>query len=106
VSKLSKENRDLINKLRTLNESIDLLIKVTAVSVGKETIFKDKKELGDKIEALDGLNLPDKIIALLVGSTPDSVKSLRSKKKAKLKKTVQIKPKEEEVEKNDEQKAV
>jgi PDZ domain-containing secreted protein len=97
VSKLSKENRDLINQLKTLNENIDLLTKVTAISVGKETIFKGKKELGDKIEALNGLNLPDKIIALLVGSTPDSVKSLRSKKKARTRKIVQTEPKQEEV---------
>ena len=99
---MSKQNRDLINQLKTLNENMDLLTKVTAISVGKETIFKDKKELGDKIEALDGLDLPDKIIALLVGSTPDSVKSLRSKKKAKLKKAVETEHKEGEVEKNDE----
>lgn len=96
---MSKENRDLINQLKTLNENIDLLTKVTAISVGKETIFKGKKELGDKIEALNGLNLPDKIIALLVGSTPDSVKSLRSKKKAKAKKIVPTAPEQEGVKK-------
>ena len=86
MAKLSKENIDLINQLKALNENIDLLTKVTAISVGKETIFKGKENLWDKIEALEGLDLPDKITALLIGSTPGSVKSLRSQKKSKLKK--------------------
>lgn len=98
MSKLSKETKELIKQLKVLNENIDLLTKVTAINVGKETIFEGKEEKEDKIEALGRLGLPDKIIALLIGSTPDSVKSLRSKKKAKLKKAVQIKPKEEKVE--------
>jgi hypothetical protein len=78
---LSKDSKDLISQLKALNENIDLLIKVTAISVGKETIFKGMKELGDKIDSLDVFDLPDKIIAMLVGSTPDSVRTLRSKMK-------------------------
>jgi hypothetical protein len=78
---LSKDNKNLTNQLKTLNENIDLLIKVTAISVGKETIFKGMKDLGDKILSLDEFDLPDKIIAMLVGSTPESVRSLRSKMK-------------------------
>jgi CRP-like cAMP-binding protein len=77
----SRGNRDLSNQLKTLNESIDLLTKVTAISVGKDTIFKSARELSDKIEYLDMFDLPDKTIAMLVGSTPDSVKTLRSKMK-------------------------
>lgn len=102
VAELNKESKDLINQLKVLNENIDLLTKVTAISVGKETIFKGKKEMGDKVDALDGFDLPDRIIAMLVGSTPDSVKSLRSRKKTRMKKT---EPKQA-VEKHDEQKAV
>lgn len=102
VAELNKESKDLINQLKALNENIDLLTKVTAISVGKETIFKGKKEMGDKVDALDGFDLPDRIIAMLVGSTPDSVKSLRSRKKTRMKKT---EPKQA-VEKHDEQKAV
>lgn len=96
---MSKENRDLINQLKALNENIDLLTKVTAISVGKEGIFKGKKEMGDKVDALDGFDLSDKIIAMLVGSTPDSVKSARSKKKkakAKLVKAELPQPQEAE----------
>jgi hypothetical protein len=78
---MSKDSKNLINQLKALNENIDLLIKVTAISVGKETIFRGMKDLGDKIDSLDGFDLPDKIIAMLVGSTPDSVRTLRSKMK-------------------------
>lgn len=102
MAELNKESKDLINQLKALNENIDILTKVTAISVGKETIFKDKKEMGDKVDALDGFDLPDRIIAMLVGSTPDSVKSLRSRKKTRMK---QPEPKQA-VEKHDEQKAV
>jgi PDZ domain-containing secreted protein len=97
VRELSKENKDLINQLKALNENIDLLTRVTAISVGKETIFKGKKEMGDKVDALDGFDLPDRIIAMLVGSTEGSVASLRSQKKAKEKKIVQSAPEQEEV---------
>ena len=85
VRKLSRENKDLINRLKTLNENIDLLTKVIAISVGKEAIFKSKKDAGDKIDALDEYGLPDKIIAMLIGSTEGSVSSTRSQKKAKAK---------------------
>jgi len=97
VGELSKEDKDLINHLKTLNENIDLLTKVTAISVGKETIFKGKKEAGDKIDALDEYDLPDRIIAMLIGSTEGSVKSTRSQKKAKSKtKLAQAEPQSKE----------
>ena len=90
--RMSKETKDLINQLKALNEDIDLLTKVTAISVGKETIFKGMKELGDKVHALDVYDLPDKIIAMLVGSTPDSVKTARNQKKKAKNKPVQVEP--------------
>ena len=96
VSKLSKDNKELIKQLKTLNKNIDLLTKVTAISVGKDAIFEGMEEKEDKVEALKGLDLPDRIIALLIGSTPDSVKSLRSAKKTRLKKA-QAQPTKEEV---------
>ena len=99
MRELSKENRDLINKLKTLNENVDLLTKVTAISVGKETIFKGMKELGDKVHALDVYDLPDKIIAMLVGSTPDSVKTARSQKKKTQTKPSKAEPQPQEAEK-------
>jgi hypothetical protein len=85
---MSKETKELTNQIKALNKNVDLLMKVTAISVGKETIFKGMEELGDKVHALDVYGLPDKIIAMLVGSTPDSVKTARSQKKKGKKKPV------------------
>ena len=99
MRELSKESKDLINQLKTLNENIELLTKVTAISVGRETIFKGMKELGDKVDALDVFDLPDKIIAMLVGSTPDSVKTSRSKMKKAQTKPVKAEPQPQEAEK-------
>jgi hypothetical protein len=82
-----------------LNENIDLLTKVTAISVGKDTIFKGMKELGDKVHVLDVYDLPDKITAMLVGSTPDSVKTARSQKKKAKTKHSQAEPQPQEAEK-------
>ena len=82
----------MTDQLKALNENVDLLTKVTAISVGKETLFKGMKELGDKVHALDVYDLPDKIIAMLVGSTPDSVKTARSQKKKAKNKPVQAEP--------------
>lgn len=92
MGELSRENKDLIKQLKTLNENVDLLTKVTAISVGKDTIFKGMKELGDKVDALDVYDLPDKILAMLIGSTPDSVKTTRSQRKKAKTKPVQVEP--------------
>lgn len=82
---MSEESKELSKQLKALNDSIDLLTKVTAISVGKETIFKGKERKEQKLEVLDDLKLPDEIIALLIGSTPESVRTLRSKQKKKAK---------------------
>ncbi len=94
---MSQENRELSKQLKALNENIDLLTKVTAISIGKEAIFKSKKETGDRIDALDEYDLPDSIIAMLIGSTEGSVSSTRSQKKAKAKtKLAQAEPQPQE----------
>jgi hypothetical protein len=94
---LDKESKDLINQLKALNENIDLLTKVTAISVGKETIFKGMKELGDKVDSLDVFDLPDKTIAMLIGSTPDSVKTSRSRMRKAQTKLIQTETRSQEV---------
>jgi hypothetical protein len=82
---VSADTKKLISQLKELNENIDILTKVTAISIAKEEIFNGKTEKIDKIKALEGYDLPDRIIALVIGSTPDSVKTLRSKKKGVVK---------------------
>jgi hypothetical protein len=84
---LATNNKELINTLEKLNTSIDFLITVTALNLGKNNLFTGKETKQQQIEALEIYNLPDKIIALIIGSTPDSVKSLRSSYKKKTTKT-------------------
>jgi hypothetical protein len=85
VNELGAENKDLIKQLRDLNDNIELLTKVTAVSIGGKELLKAAEDTYSKIEILDKLGIPDKIIALIIGSTPDSIKSLRSQQKKKSK---------------------
>ena len=87
---MNQENKELIRQLKLLSENIDVLAKVTAITINKETFFKGKETKEEQIEALDELKLPDKIVAIVVGSTPESVQSLRSLRKAKAKKKPDI----------------
>jgi hypothetical protein len=83
VSKVSKETKELTKQLKALNANIDTLNKVTAVNIGKEEIFKGKETKEEKIEALYKIGLPRTLIAIIVGSTPESVSALKSMKKPK-----------------------
>jgi hypothetical protein len=80
---LTKNNDQLINTLEKLNKSIDFLTTVTALNLGKNTLFNGKETKQEQIEALEIYDLPDKTVALIIGSTPNSVKSLRSEYKKK-----------------------
>lgn len=91
-SKLSQDNKELIKAIDKLNENIDLLTKVTALSMSKESLFSKADTKQQQVEALEPLDLPDKIIALIIGSTTDSVKSLRSQIKGKAKKPAKNEP--------------
>jgi len=82
---LSAETKKLTSQIKKLNENIETLTKVTAINIAKEEIFKGKQGKMEKIQALKDYDLPDKIIALVVGSTSGSVKSLRSQKKGSAK---------------------
>lgn len=86
MTNLSAEEKQPISQIKNLNENIGILAKVIAISIAKEDLLKGKTEKIDKVQSLEIFDLPDKIIALVIGSTPDSVKSLRSKKKAESKK--------------------
>lgn len=86
MSKVSKETKELTKQLKALNANIDILNKVTAVNIGKDEIFKGKETKEEKIEALDKIGLPRTLIAIMIGSTPESVSTLKSMKKPKSRK--------------------
>ena len=78
---LDADTKNLVIQLKSLNENIEILTKVTAISLAKDELFKGKKDNIEKIKALEIYKLPDKIVALIIGSTPNSVKSLRYQRK-------------------------
>lgn len=78
---MTQDNKELIRTLNKLNENIDLLTKVTVLSLRKDSIFSGVETKQQQIEVLKPLDLPDRIIALVIGSTADSVKNLRSQAK-------------------------
>jgi len=80
---MSKEQKDLLKKLDDLNSNIEILAKVIAVNVGKETFFKEKKQKDQQIQFLLELGLPRNIIASIVVTTPLSVSVTKSQKKPK-----------------------
>lgn len=82
---LSEEN--LAKLLAKLNANIETLTIVTALTFGKDSLFKGKETKPEQIQVLEDMKLPDHIIALIIGSTLDSVRAQRSQRKAKAKKT-------------------
>jgi hypothetical protein len=90
VQLVSEESKELVKLLKDLNENVEILIKVTALTLRKDSIFKDKATKQEQIEALDDIHLSDKLIALVIGSTPGSVQNARSLRKAKTNKIVTI----------------
>jgi len=95
-SSLSEINKKLENLLEDLNTNIRVLTKVTALTFRKDTLFKDKETKLEQIKALESLEIPDNIIALIIGSTVESVWSIRSMKKAKEKKLLRKEPDKED----------
>ena len=100
---MSDQNKETTRLLNDINSNIKMLCKITALSLKKDTSLQEKKKetKQDQIKVLDELNLPDSIIALIIGSTPGSVQNARSLIKAKAKKTAQVK--ETEVKDNEQQ---
>lgn len=91
--KLSRENKDLIKQLKALNENIDTLIKVTAIEIGKETIFKGKDTIEEKVDILDKMGLSNELIAIITGSkSAHSVSQIKSTKSPRKKKSEQPSP--------------
>lgn len=84
------EGNKLAKLLEELNANIQVLSKLTALSFRKDSIFKGKETKPEQIEVLEDMKLPDDIIALIIGSTTDSVRAQRSQRKAKAKRTQEI----------------
>lgn len=106
---MSEEEKELIKQLKALNENLDALAKITAVSVGKDDIFKGMKKKEEKIKVLDKIGLPRSLIAIVTGSTPESVSSFKSMKRTKPSKpktSAQTVTPQEQGEKKDEQTTV
>lgn len=82
---MSKDQKDLLNRLDALNNNIEILTKVIAVSIGKETLFKEKKQKEQQIAFLTELGLTRNLIAAIVTTTPLSVSVTKSQKKSKQK---------------------
>jgi hypothetical protein len=80
---MSKDQKELLKRLDALNKNIEILAKVIAVNVGKETFFKEKTQKDQQIEFLSDLGLPRNIIASMVITTPLTVSVTKSQKKSK-----------------------
>lgn len=94
---MKQDNNELAKALQNLNANIEILTKVTALTFRKDSLFKDKETKQEQVEVLEDLKLPDDVIALIIGSTVESVQALRSQRKAKAKKAQKTEPKQEEV---------
>ncbi|WGM88528.1 MAG: hypothetical protein NUK63_06285 [Candidatus Bathyarchaeum tardum] len=76
---------EVIQKLDEIGKKIEALMQVVAITSRKETDEKPKTKT-DQIVQLDSLGVSRELIALIIGTTPESVSSLRSQLKSKNKK--------------------
>ena len=96
---MSGDSKALLKKLDTLAKKIDILTKVAAISVQKEKLLKRKQK--EQIEILDKLGFSPSLIALVLGTTSNTVNVALSQLRKKKKKAKQTeKPKQGEVEQN------
>lgn len=98
---MDKESKELLKKLDVLAKKIDILTKVTAINVQKERLLEGKKQR-EQIEILDKLGFSPSLIALVLGTTPNTVNVALSKLRKKKKRKQTKKPKQGEVKQNDE----
>ena len=83
---MSKESKELLKKLDVLAQKIDILTMVTAISMEREKLLKGKTQK-EQIESLVKMGLEERnIIALIVGTTPQTVSSRLTEIRAKKKK--------------------
>jgi len=97
---MSEDSKKLLKRFDTLIKKIDILTKVTAISVQKGKLLEGKKQK-EQIKMLDKMGFSPSLIALVVGTTPNTVNVTLSKLKKKKKKGKQTeKSKQGEVEQN------
>ena len=83
---MSKESEELLEKLDVLAQKIDVLTMVTAISMEREKLLKGKTQK-EQIEFLVKMGLEERnIIALIVGTTPQTVSSRLTEIRAKKRK--------------------
>ena len=93
---MSKEFDPILKKLDVLAEKIDALTRVIACKPNGEQInrlFKDKSQK-EQIRILREWNLPNEIVAFIIGTNPETVRVTLAKMKAEEKKG-KTKPKPE-----------
>jgi uncharacterized protein YegL len=106
---LSEKKDDLTKQLKTLNQNIDTLTKVIAISIGKDNIFKGKNTIEEKVDVLDKMGLSNELIAIITGSkSSHSISQIKSRMNPTRPKDIltESKPEtteQEQVGKNDEQ---
>jgi hypothetical protein len=81
---MSKDQKELLKRLDTLNNNIEILGKILAINIGKDALFKEKKQK-EQIAFLAGLGLPRNVIASMVATTLGTVSVTKSQQKPKKK---------------------
>lgn len=85
------EDTKILKKLDSIAKKIDILTKVTAINVQREKFIEGKKQK-EQIKALHKAGFSPSLIALILGTTSNTVSvtlsDIRKKKKAKTKKKV------------------
>lgn len=87
-------------KLEVLTDRLENLTKIVAISSRFETFFKGKTK-GEQIKILSDLGLSRELVALMVGTTTDSVYSTLSHIKSKKKRKSMSSQKQEEESKDE-----
>jgi hypothetical protein len=99
---MSKETDQIVEKLNDLIKKIDILAMVVASKPNGEQISRLMKEKGQKeeksqkeqIRTLKDFNFPNEIIALMIGTTSETVRVTLSQIKSEEKKPSKTKVKE------------
>ena len=78
------ESSEIVKKLDTLAKKIDILTKVTAINIQREKFIEGKKQK-EQIKALHKLGFSPSLIALILGTTSNTVSVALSKARKKKK---------------------